>query len=82
MLVDSARLEYSCTDDEVIAGGAPGAAMYDQNIRETSVTTWISYAEHPFLLVFLFAPMQYALPKHRVQLVLNMFKYDRSKSLL
>ena len=46
------KIEYSCTDDEVIAGGAPGAAMYDQNIRETSVTTWISYAEHPFLLVF------------------------------
>ena len=45
------KIEYSCTDDEVIAGGVPGAAMYDQNIRETSVTAWAFSAEHPLLLV-------------------------------
>ena len=31
------KIEYSCQDDEVIAAGAPGATMYDQDIRETSV---------------------------------------------
>lgn len=29
------KIVYTCTDDEAIAQGAPGAHMYDQNIRET-----------------------------------------------
>ena len=32
------KIEYSCQDDEVIAAGVPGATMYDQDIRETSVS--------------------------------------------
>ncbi len=29
------KIVYTCKDDEAIAQGAPGAKMYDQNIRET-----------------------------------------------
>ena len=29
------EIVYQCKDDEAIAQGAPGAQMYDQNIRET-----------------------------------------------
>ena len=28
-------ITYTCKDDEAIAQGAPGARMFDQNIRET-----------------------------------------------
>ena len=31
------KIVYTCKDDEAIARGAPGAQMYDQNIRETYV---------------------------------------------
>ena len=29
------EIVYQCKDDEAIAEGAPGAKMFDQNIRET-----------------------------------------------
>ena len=29
------KITYRCQDDEAIEQGAPGAAMFDQNIRET-----------------------------------------------
>ncbi len=31
------KIEYTCKDDEAIEQGAPGAAMFDQSIRETLV---------------------------------------------
>ena len=29
------KITYRCQDDEAIEQGAPGATMFDQNIRET-----------------------------------------------
>ena len=29
------KIVYTCKDNEAIEKGAPGAAMYDHNIRET-----------------------------------------------